>query len=231
MSKRYNNKVEQLYNRQPIRAKNEKQKKYMNMVANTTMVVCRGSAGTGKTYIPSVMAMDMLEDPRSDIEKIVIVRPNIGPGETIGFLKGSLMDKMLPWSQAILSAMEDRIGGGKFASEKIKNMIEYGTIELLPIEYVRGRSYNNTFMIIDEAQNVSWPEMKALMTRIGLDSKLVICGDIKQIDVKADSGLGKLMWLEENYHTPWGTIEFTIDDVVRSDIVKYFLQLFEDAKV
>lgn len=231
MSRRYNNKVDQLYNRQPVRAKNEKQKKYINMIYNSTMVVCSGSAGTGKTFIPSVLAMDLLEDPKSSIEKIVIVRPNIGPGETIGFLKGSLMDKMLPWAQSCLSAMEDRIGGGKFASEKIKNMIEYGTIELLPIEYVRGRSYNNTFMIIDEAQNLSWAEMKALMTRIGLDSKLVICGDIKQTDVKLESGLGKLMWLEKNYHTPWSSIEFGIDDVVRSDIVKYFLQLFETANV
>lgn len=231
MSKRYNNKVERLYDRQPIRAKNEKQKRYINLINNSTMVVCKGSAGTGKTYIPSVLAMDMLDDPRSSIEKIVIVRPNVGPGDTIGFLKGGLMDKLLPWAQSCLAAMEDRLGGGKFASEKIKNMIEYGTIELLPIEYVRGRSYNNTFMIIDEAQNLTWPEMKALMTRIGLDSKLVICGDVKQTDVDAESGLGKLMWLEENYHVPWSNVEFTIDDVVRSDIVKYFLQLFEDARV
>lgn len=231
MSRRYNNKVERIYDRQPIRPKNEKQKKYINLIQNMDCVTAIGSAGTGKTYLPSLIAMDMLEDPRSSIEKIVIVRPNAGPGKSIGFLKGSLMDKMLPWAAPVLDAMESRLGGGQFAKEKIKNMIEYGTIELLPIEYVRGKSFNNAFIIIDEAQNLTWEETKALLTRLGLDSKLIICGDIKQTDIKEDSGLGVLQRLGAEYHVPWGEIEFTIQDCVRSDMVKYFLQLFEDAKV
>lgn len=231
MSKRYNNKVTAIYDRQAIRPKNEKQKKYINLINNTTCVIATGSPGTGKTYIPSIIAMDMLEDPRSSIEKIIIVRPNSGPGKTIGFLKGSLLEKMAPWAAPVLDAFESRIGGGSFAKEKIKNLIEMGTIELLPVEYVRGKSFNNAFIIIDEAQNLTWEETKALLTRIGLDSKLVICGDVKQKDIQEESGLGVLMRLNQDYHVPWGLIEFTIEDCVRSELVKYFLQLFEDAGV
>lgn len=232
MSKRYNNKVTAIYDRQKVCPKNEKQRKYINLIYNTTCIIATGSPGTGKTYIPSIIAMDMLEDPRSSIEKIVIVRPNSGPGKTIGFLKGGLADKMIPWAAPVLDAFEARIGGGSFAKEKVKNLIDLGVIELLPVEYVRGKSLNNAFIIIDEAQNLTWEETKAILTRVGLDSKLVICGDVKQKDISDEAGLGVLRKLELDYqNTPWGSVEFTIDDCVRSPLVKYFLQLFEDAGV
>lgn len=224
-------KVVPIYNREPLKPKTEKQKRYINMIKNCDITVAIGPAGTGKTYVPSVLAADMLDDTRSPIEKIVIVRPNEGPGKTIGFLKGTLHDKMIPWSAPILDAIAERYGGGKFGQERVNNMIEYGTIELLPLEYARGKTFNNAFVIADEVQNCDWESLKNLTLRQGLDCKMVLCGDIKQKDIKTESGLDKLIWLANEYHVPWQMIEFELEDVCRSDVVKYLLGLYDLAGV
>lgn len=224
-------KVVPIYDRAPLRPKTEKQKRYINMIKNCDVTVAIGPAGTGKTYVPSVLAADMLDDARSPIEKIVIVRPNEGPGKTIGFLKGTLHDKMIPWSAPILDAIATRYGGGKFGQERVNNMIEYGTIELLPLEYARGKTFNNAFVIADEVQNCDWESLKNLTLRQGMDCKMVLCGDIKQKDIKTESGLDKLIWLADQYHVPWQMIEFELEDVCRSDIVKYLLGLYDLAGV
>lgn len=224
-------KVVPIYNREPLKPKTEKQKRYINMIKNCDITVAIGPAGTGKTYVPSVLAADMLDDPRSPIEKIVIVRPNEGPGKTIGFLKGTLHDKMIPWSAPILDSIAERYGGGRFGQERVNNLIEYGTIELLPLEYARGKTFNNAFVIADEVQNCDWESLKNLTLRQGLDCKMVLCGDIKQKDIKTESGLDKLIWLANEYHVPWQMIEFELDDVCRSDVVKYLLGLYDLAGV
>jgi phosphate starvation-inducible PhoH-like protein len=226
-----NRRVVPIYDREALKPKNERQRQYINMIKNHDIVLASGASGTGKTYVASILATDMLEDSRSPIEKIVIVRPNEGPGKSIGFLKGTLHDKMIPWAAPILDAIESRIGGGKFAKERVKNMIEYGTIELLPLEYARGKTLNNSFIILDEVQNCDWESLKNLTLRIGLDSKLVICGDIKQQDLKGESGLKKLLHLSENFHVPWQHIEFEMEDCTRSDVCKYLLHLYDEAGI
>lgn len=228
---RNNRKVVPFYNREPLKPKNENQKRYMNMIRNHDITIGIGPAGTGKTHVPACIAADMLDDPRSSIEKIIIVRPPEGPGKTIGFLKGSLIDKTMPWAKPIVDALEHRFGGGPFAKEKVKNMMEYETIELLPLEFIRGRSLNNAFIICDEAENCTWEELKALTTRVGMDSKLVICGDLEQKDIEGESGLAKLLHLYDNYHTPFNLLEFTEDDCVRSPLVACLLHLYKEAGV
>lgn len=224
-------KVVPIYDREPLKPKTENQKAYMNMIRNHDLIVGIGPAGTGKTHIAACIAADMLEDPRSPIERIIIVRPPEGPGKTIGFLKGSLIDKTLPWAMPITEAIESRFGGGSYAKEKVKNMLDNGTIELLPLEYIRGRSLNNSFIICDEAENCTWNELKALTTRIGWDSKLVVCGDLEQKDILGESGLAVLLKLIDQWHTPFALSEFTDDDCVRSKTVKFLLGLYKEAGV
>ena len=227
MSTKRRNNVVPFYEQPSIKPKNDAQKRYLNALRNHTIVLGTGSAGTGKTYLAALVAADMLLDNRSSVERIVIARPNEGPGKTIGFLKGTLFDKMIPWAAPVLDALATRLGG----SERVMDMIERGVIELLPMEYARGKSYNNTVVIIDEAQNIDWESLKNMTLRIGLDSKLFICGDTRQKDIKTYSGLEQMIKLGDNYHAPWAHVEFTLEDCVRSDLCKCLLHLYEDANV
>ena len=230
MSKAKKN-VVPFYDRPALKPKNAKQKKYINTLKHSTITLATGSSGTGKTYIPAVLAADMLDDNRTPIEKIVICRPNEGPGKTIGFLKGGMEEKMMPWAAPILDAIASRWGGGAVGKKRVEDAIQRGTIELLPLEYARGKTFNNCFVIVDEAQNTDWDSLKNLTLRVGMDCKLVVCGDVAQKDIKGDSGLAVLMDLEYEYRTPWCSINFEIDDCVRSDVVKYTLSLYEEAGV
>lgn len=221
-----------MYSKPAIVGLNEKQKRYINMLKHQSIVLALGSAGTGKTYIPSVLAIDWMLDPNSPIEKIVCIRPPEGPGRTMGYLPGDANEKLRVWAAPILSAIETRLGGGAFAKEKVANMVKDGRIVLLSLEHIRGLSLNNAVVILDEAENCSFHEIKAVLTRIGLDSKLVIAGDIAQKDIRAESGLATLIKLNNEWdRLPWSTITFEIDDCVRSPLVKQLLYLFEEAGV
>lgn len=232
MSKKTKNNTSAYYfERAELRPRNDKQKYYINMIRNKDIVVAIGASGVGKTFIPSVMAIDALQDSRSAIEKIVIVRPNEGPGKTIGFLKGTLHEKMIPWAAPILDAITWRLGGTAFARKTVESLIANGTIELLPLEYARGKTLNNAFVILDEVQNCDWESLKNLTLRNGEDSKMVICGDIKQKDIKTESGLETIIDLSDKYHVPWDLIEFTNEDCTRSDVVRYLLNLYDEAGV
>jgi phosphate starvation-inducible PhoH-like protein len=219
------------YERPAIKPKSAKQKKYLNTLKHSVITLATGSSGTGKTYIPSVLAADALDDNRNPIEKIVICRPNEGPGKTIGFLKGTLEEKMMPWAAPILDSIAERWGGGIVGKRRVEDAVKRGEIELLPLEHARGKTFNNCYVIVDEAQNTDWESLKNLTLRVGLDTRLVICGDIAQKDISEGSGLDTLMWLEDQYETPWVSINFDIKDCVRSDVVKYNLRLYEEAGV
>ena len=229
MSKRRNRQenVFDLFRTKPLVPKNAKQKKYINAIKNHVISVGTGYAGTGKSYLPAAIAAEMMLDPRSPIEKIVICRPNEGVGKSIGFLKGGLNDKMDAWCRPILDVLEDRMG-----RDKVKSLIDAGIIEMLPLEYIRGKSYNNAFVILDEAQNVDWESLKCLMLRIGLDCRLVIDGDVRLCDIGNNtSGLKQLLDLNDQYHMPLAHVDFELEDVVRSDTCRYLLEIFEDAGV
>ncbi len=217
-------KVVPMWNKPVLRALNDKQRKYINAIRNHDITLGTGYPGTGKSFLPAALAAEMLADPRVPIERIVICRPNEGVGKSIGMLKGGLNEKMVPWCAPIIDVLNNQLGKGK-----VDYMLEHGQIELLPLEYARGKSFDNTFIILDEAQNVDKESLKCLMTRIGRDTKLVIDGDVGQCDIGSTSGLGQLINLINNYHTPISHVDFEIKDIVRSDICKYLVELFADA--
>ena len=216
--------VVSIHKKPVLRALNDKQRNYINQIRNHSIVLGTGFAGTGKSYIPAALAAESIMDTRSSIERIVICRPNEGVGKSIGFLKGGLNDKMLPWVAPIVDVLKQFLGEGK-----VDYMLEHGQIELLPLEYARGKSFDNTFIILDEAQNVDKESLKCLMTRIGRDTKLVIDGDVAQCDIGEASGLGQLITLIDEYYTPIAHTDFGIEDIVRSDTCKYLVELFAKA--
>lgn len=228
MSRKKKDFTENYYDRKPIRPMNDLQGKYINAIKNHTIVVGTGVAGSGKSFIASTLAVDMLEDPRSKIEKIIIARPNELEGtKSIGFLKGGLVEKMMPLVAPIADTMKARVGPNKF-----KFYLETEVIELLPLEYIKGRSFNNCFVIVDEAEDIEWSVLKTLILRLGKDSKLVIDGDMRQCSISKHSGLQQLLDLDDQYHLPVSFIDFhSWDYCVRSDECKLFGQIFEEAKV
>lgn len=229
--KRLESKIINIWDKQPIKGKTPNQRKYINCIENHTATFAIGSSGTGKTYIAACKAADMLQDPRTGIERIILVREAEGPGAGIGFLKGTLEEKMGPWVSAILEPLAERFGKGPQGRAYVDNLVKNGTIEFLPTNYSRGRTWNNCFVIVDEIQNLDWESLKNLTLRIGKDCKVVFCGDIAQKDIKGESGLSVVQRLLDQYHTPWQWVEFTLEDCVRSDIVKYTLELYEEAGV
>ncbi len=215
-----------VYARKPIKALNPLQEKYINSIKNRTITVCTGVAGSGKTFLPAQIAIDMFDDPSSKIEQIVLVRPNVALGPSIGFLKGDKLEKMRPWLVPLEGPIVERIGKGKY-----EYLVGAEKIDFLPVEYARGRTFNNSFVIIDEAQNLGVEAMRALLTRVGRDCKIVICGDVQQCDLdkgKNSSGLSFLQDLYNEFETPYNWIDFdSYDYCVRSSEVRYLLETFE----
>lgn len=187
------------------------------------MIVC-GPAGTGKTYLAATHAANLYMTKR--IDKIVITRPHIAVGKDIGYLPGTLEEKSTPWAMPVLDVLEKHMGKGA-----VETGIRNGNIEMCPLALVRGRTFDNAFIILDEAQNLTLHEVKALLTRQGEGSQLVLDGDIQQSDLKGESGLSQIIQLAKKYEAPVPVIEFTIDDVVRSDICKMWIEIFMKEKL
>ena len=202
--------------------RNATQAACINAIENRTITLATGYPGTGKSYIPAVLACNMLQE--SKIKRIVICRPNIGVGPSIGLLPGDMIEKMKAWCAPILDVMYNVLG-----KSYTDYLIKTEVIMLLPLEYARGRSFDDTFMILDEAQNVDKESFKCILTRTGMNTKLFIDGDVGQCDIGQSSGLGKLIHLIEQYHTPIAQIDFGLDDIVRSDVCKYMVELFQDS--
>lgn len=205
---------------QPLKALNEKQEKYIKAIHGQQLVLGLGVAGSGKTFIPATIASDMYLNRK--IERIVLSRPMEGPGRHIGTLPGDKNEKLYDWLIPLTSTVKSRLGPGRF---------DYGLnnekIEFVALSQIRGRSFDDCFLIADEAQNIDIDTMKSLVTRIGNNSKVVLCGDLKQKDLKTDSGLGWLLYLVKKYNLPVPVVEFGIDECVRSKIVKMFLEIFD----
>ena len=167
-----------------IVARSEGQHTYINIVNSNDIVLTIGPAGTGKTYIAVAFAIAALEN--SEVDRIVLCRPAVEAGESLGFLPGDLKDKVDPYLTPLYDALGDIM-----PKPKLKNVLSDGTIEIVPLAYMRGRTLNNAFMILDEAQNATPMQMKMFLTRLGVNSKAIITGDVTQIDLpmKTDSGL------------------------------------------
>jgi phosphate starvation-inducible PhoH-like protein len=156
-----------------------------------------------------------------EVNKVVITRPHIPVGKDIGFLPGTLEEKAAPWALPVLDVLERHLGKGV-----VETALKNGNIEVAPLALMRGRSFDDTFVICDEAQNITLPELKMLVTRIGEGSTLVLNGDIQQSDLKEGDGLSKIIHLTKKHMLPIPIIEFTLDDIVRSDICKLWITTF-----
>ena len=206
----------------PILAMNAKQAEYLGYLRSHPQVFVLGPAGTGKTWIAASYAADLYR--AGVVKKIILTRPNVPCGRSLGFFPGSLEAKFAPWAVPITDAIRDRLGPAVY-DIAVKNQ----NIEVVPFEVMRGRSWRDAFVLLDEAQNTSAIEIKMFLTRIGEDCVTVINGDIAQCDLDRDSGLRVALQLIRDKAIPVPVVEFTVDDIVRSGICAMWVRAFEGA--
>jgi phosphate starvation-inducible PhoH-like protein len=204
-----------------IKAKTPGQREYVRQMKKSDIVFAIGPAGTGKTYLAVAMAVAALKN--REITKIVLARPAVEAGESLGFLPGDLKEKVDPYLRPLYDALDDMI-----PPDKLKTYIERRVIEVVPLAYMRGRTLNNAFVILDEAQNASSIQMKMFLTRLGMNSKAVITGDITQIDlpVKMVSGLVQIQEVLQDI-AGVSFCYFGKQDVVRHKLVKDIIDAYE----
>ena len=171
------------YKGKPIMSKTQGQSDYVDKIKKNTVTFAIGPAGTGKTYLAVAMAVQAFR--RHEVDRIILTRPAVEAGERLGFLPGDLQTKVDPYMRPLYDALQDLMG----ADQYLKNM-ERGLIEVSPLAYMRGRTLDNAFIILDEAQNTTIEQMKMFLTRIGFDSKVVVTGDVTQIDLPRDQQSG-----------------------------------------
>jgi phosphate starvation-inducible protein PhoH and related proteins len=200
-------------------AKNDNQALYIEALNESDQVVVFGPSGCGKTYMVATFAANAYN--LKMLDKIVITRPHVAVGKDIGFLPGTLEEKCAPWALPVVDVLERHLGKGV-----VETAFKNGNIETVPLALIRGRSFDNTLVIVDEAQNLTVDELKALVTRVGMGSKLVINGDVQQSDLKERDGLTKIVHLVKKYQLPIPIIEFGVDDIIRSDITKTWVKTF-----
>lgn len=198
---------------------NDNQKLYIDAFDHYNQIIVLGPSGTGKTFIAATMAANMYATKQ--INKIIITRPAVSVGKSLGALPGDLQDKFGPWLSPVISVLEEQLGKGV-----VETGVKNGNIQMAPLEYMRGASYRDAFILADEGQNLDVAQFKMLVTRIGENCKLVLNGDIRQSDIKEQSGLSKAIHLAKKYNIEAAIIEFGLEDVVRSDICKQWLTAF-----
>jgi len=207
----------------PLHPMNSNQALYLKHLNASDQVIVCGFSGTGKTYIAATYAANMYA--KRDIDKIILTRPNISVGKDLGHLPGTLEEKFAAWAAPVIDVLVEHLGRGV-----VETGIKNGNIEMAPLSTMRGRSFKNAFIIMDEAQNTTIPEIKMFLTRIGKDCKVVINGDIKQSDIHSQSGLSKIIHLAKKHNLPVPIVEFGVDDIVRSDICKQWILAFESER-
>lgn len=198
------------------------QSAYMNQLMNNELVFALGPAGTGKTYIAVAMAVAMLTSSR--VEKIILSRPAVEAGEKLGFLPGDLKEKIDPYLRPLYDALFDMI-----PAERLERLMETGEIEVAPLAFMRGRTFSNCFVILDEAQNTTATQMKMFLTRMGQGSRMVVTGDLSQTDLPKDvkSGLGDATRKLEGIEGI-GSVRFSDSDVVRHPLAAKIVQAYEE---
>ena len=208
--------------KEPIRTRTSTQVKYWQKVNDNDIVFAIGPAGTGKTYLAVAMALAELK--KGTVSKIILSRPAVEAGESLGFLPGDLKEKLDPYLRPLLDALFVMVG-----PDKLKNLMEKNIIEIIPLAYMRGRTISNSFIILDEAQNATITQMKMFLTRMGEYSKVIVTGDITQIDLKyrKDSGLINANKLLQNIKGIT-FIYFNEKDVVRHKLVTDIIKAYEN---
>lgn len=207
----------------PIKPKTFNQKKYVDAIKKDMIVFGLGPAGTGKTYLAMAMAIDAFK--KGEVNRIILTRPAIEAGENLGFLPGDLQSKVDPYLRPLYDAIYQIMGGEGFAANS-----EKGLIEVAPLAYMRGRTLDNAFIILDEAQNTTPAQMKMFLTRIGFGSKVVVTGDLTQKDLPKGqiSGLDIAIKVLENVDAEISFINLTSVDVVRHPVVQKIVRAYED---
>jgi phosphate starvation-inducible protein PhoH and related proteins len=198
------------------------QAKYMQALSDNELVFALGPAGTGKTYIAVAMAVAMFLSGR--VEKIILSRPAVEAGEKLGFLPGDLKEKIDPYLRPLYDALYDMI-----PAEKLTRYMETGEIEVAPLAFMRGRTFSNCFVILDEAQNTTPTQMKMFLTRMGQGARMVVTGDLSQTDLPKDvkSGLGDAIRKVENIEGI-GSVRFSDSDVVRHHLAAKIIQAYDE---
>ncbi|MDX9789981.1 MAG: PhoH family protein [Candidatus Kapaibacterium sp.] len=204
-----------------VRLRNPKQLEYYNKVQNNDLVFAIGPAGTGKTFLAVAMALSALRN--NEVSRIILSRPAVEAGESLGFLPGDLQEKIDPYIRPLTDAMHFML-----SPEKVKSLMERNIIEITPLAYMRGRTLSNSFIILDEAQNATTIQMKMFLTRLGVNSKAIITGDITQIDLpnKALSGLIDANRILQNINGI-EFVYFSNKDVVRHRLVADIVKAYE----
>ncbi|MEA5516609.1 PhoH family protein [Nodularia sp. UHCC 0506] len=204
-----------------IRAKTFRQKQYIKDIRRRDLTFCIGPAGTGKTYLAVVVAVQALLN--NQVEKLILTRPAVEAGEKLGFLPGDLQQKVNPYLRPLYDAIYEFID-----PEKVPSLMERGVIEVAPLAYMRGRTLNHAFVIVDEAQNTTPAQMKMVLTRLGFRSRMVITGDTTQTDLPLSqtSGLAVALQVLKNVEGI-GFCEFTQQDVVRHALVQRIVAAYE----
>lgn len=207
-----------------IKPKTEGQQKYVNSIRKNTITFGVGPAGTGKTFLAVTLAAFYLKN--RDVEKIILTRPAVEAGEKLGYLPGDLQEKVDPYLRPLYDALHDMFG-----AEQVQHFMMKGIIEVAPLAYMRGRTLENAFVILDEAQNTTPEQMKMFLTRLGNHSKMVINGDITQIDLPGNTRSGLVEANSILSNIPGiNIVKFTEKDVVRHDLVSKIIKAYEQHK-
>lgn len=207
----------------PIRVKNYSQRQYVQMIKNNDLTFGIGPAGTGKTYLAVVMAVAALK--RREVDRLILTRPAVEAGESLGFLPGDLKEKVDPYLRPIYDALNSILG-----AEHVERLIERGVIEIAPLAYMRGRTLDKAFVILDEAQNTTRAQMKMFLTRLGFGSKMIVNGDASQIDLPKGHSQSGLVDVENRLkglpHIAF--VNFDANDVVRHPVVSEIIRAYEN---
>ena len=204
-----------------VKARTENQRKLVELYDRSDLIFATGPAGSGKTYTAIALAVRALRDKQ--VRRVILTRPAVEAGEKLGFLPGDLKEKLDPYLQPLYDALNDMI-----PAAKLQKFMEDGTVQIAPLAYMRGRTLDNAFVILDEAQNTTMSQIKMFLTRMGRNAKFIVTGDVTQVDLprRSDSGLIRAMQTVRGIDGI-GFVEFDKHDIVRHELVKHIVDAFD----
>ena len=204
-----------------VKARTENQRKLVELYDRSDLIFATGPAGSGKTYTAIALAVRALRDKQ--VRRVILTRPAVEAGEKLGFLPGDLKEKLDPYLQPLYDALNDMI-----PAAKLQKFMEDGTVQIAPLAYMRGRTLDNAFVILDEAQNTTMSQIKMFLTRMGRNAKFIVTGDVTQVDLprRSDSGLVRAMQTVHGIEGI-GFVEFDKRDIVRHELVKHIVDAFD----